>query len=69
MRALENSSATLHTRDLAMFNGILSRQSTMMAYNDTYTLLARLFLLSLPLTLLLPRRGVPVETSAAEREE
>ena len=69
MMGLGNNSATPHTRDLAMFNGILNRQATMMAYNDTYTLLARLFLFSLPLTLLLPRRGVPVETLTAEREE
>lgn len=57
------TSATFRTRDLAMVNGILNRQSTMMSYNDAFTLLFWLFLLALPLTLLLPRRGVPVESA------
>jgi hypothetical protein len=38
------------------------------AYNDTYTLLAWLFLIAMPFILLLPRKGVPLESSSADRE-
>ncbi|HKV56363.1 MAG TPA: DHA2 family efflux MFS transporter permease subunit [Candidatus Binataceae bacterium] len=69
LTAFGYGSPTFRTRDLAMVNGILNRQATMMAYNDTYTLLSWLFVAALPLTLLLPRRGVPVEAAAAEAEE
>lgn len=55
------NSPTFRTRDLMMINGVLNRQATMMAYNDTYVLLAVLFVLALPLTLLLPKRGIPAE--------
>jgi DHA2 family multidrug resistance protein len=57
------ASPTFRMRDLAMVNGMVNRQATMMAYNDTYTVLAWLFVLALPLTLLLPRRGIPVEAA------
>ncbi|MGH7931814.1 MAG: DHA2 family efflux MFS transporter permease subunit [Candidatus Binataceae bacterium] len=65
MTAYGYSRPTFKMRDLAMVNNIINRQSTMMAYNDTYTLLAYLFLLALPLTLLLPRRGIPPEPVGA----
>jgi MFS transporter, DHA2 family, multidrug resistance protein len=52
------SSPTFRMRSLAMVNDVVNRQATMMAYNDTYTLLAYMFFLALPLTLLLPRCGV-----------
>jgi MFS transporter, DHA2 family, multidrug resistance protein len=61
------NSATFGGRDLAMINGILNRQSTLMAYNDTYTLLSWFFILAIPLALLLPRRGIPLEQSAREK--
>jgi DHA2 family multidrug resistance protein len=57
-------SPTYQTRDLMMVNGLLNRQATMMAYNDTYTLLAVLFVLALPLILLLPRRGIPADSGS-----
>ena len=52
---------TLGTRNLMMVNQLLNRQATLMAYNDTYTFLSVLFVLALPLTLLLPKRGIPAE--------
>jgi DHA2 family multidrug resistance protein len=57
------SSPTLHIRELAMANGVLDRQSTMMAYDDAFTLLFWLFALTIPLTILLPRRGIPEEST------
>ena len=66
LMAFGYGSPTFRMRDLAMVNGLLNRQSTLMAYNDTYTLLAWLFILALPLALLLPRRGVPVDTAGAK---
>ena len=39
--------------------GILNHQARMAAYTDCYKLLAWLFILALPLTFLLPRKGVP----------
>ncbi|HTT75359.1 MAG TPA: DHA2 family efflux MFS transporter permease subunit [Candidatus Binataceae bacterium] len=59
-------SATYGTRDLLMVNGILNRQSTMMAYSDTFRLLFWLFLFALPLIVLLPKKGVPSGEAAAE---
>ncbi|MGH7985088.1 MAG: DHA2 family efflux MFS transporter permease subunit [Candidatus Binataceae bacterium] len=56
---------TFQMRDLAMANNVINRQATMMAYNDTYMLLAYLFLFTLPLIVLLPRRGIPPESGAA----
>ena len=40
----------------SMINGLVNRQAAMMAYNDTSLLLGFLFLLSIPLVFLLPRR-------------
>jgi DHA2 family multidrug resistance protein len=40
---------------------ILNHRARMAAYTDCYTLLAWLFVLALPLTLLLPKTGVPTE--------
>jgi DHA2 family multidrug resistance protein len=42
---------------------ILNHSAKMLAYTDCYKLLAWLFVLALPLTLLLPRRGVPTEAA------
>ncbi|MGH7908052.1 MAG: DHA2 family efflux MFS transporter permease subunit [Candidatus Binataceae bacterium] len=48
---------------VAMLNDALNRQASVMAYNDAYWLMAIMFILSLPLVLLLPRRrsGAPAE--------
>jgi MFS transporter, DHA2 family, multidrug resistance protein len=62
LMAFGYSSPTFRMRDLAMVNGIINRASTMMAYDDTYRLLAALFIIAMPLSLLLPSRGVPLET-------
>jgi MFS transporter, DHA2 family, multidrug resistance protein len=63
------ASPTLGMRDLALARRMLQRQSTMMAYNDCWTLLAYLFILALPLTLLLPRHGIPVEQMGNRENE
>ena len=42
---------------LALLNAIVSRQSTMMAYNDTSMVFGCLFLLTIPLILMLPGRS------------
>jgi MFS transporter, DHA2 family, multidrug resistance protein len=55
------SSPTFRIRDLAMANDVLNRQATMMAYDDSFTLLFWLFVLAIPLTILLPRKGIPAE--------
>lgn len=44
-----------------MAGGILNQQARMSAYTDCYKLLAMLFVVALPLTLLLPKKGVPAE--------
>ena len=44
-----------------MVGGILNQQARMSAYTDCYKLLAMLFVVALPLTLLLPKKGVPAE--------
>jgi MFS transporter, DHA2 family, multidrug resistance protein len=44
-----------------MVGGILNQQARMSAYTDCYKLLAMLFVVALPLTLLLPKKGVPPE--------
>jgi hypothetical protein len=62
LMSLGYSSPTFRIRELAMANGILNRQSTMMAYDDAFTLLFWLFALTIPLTILLPRRGIPKES-------
>jgi MFS transporter, DHA2 family, multidrug resistance protein len=62
LMSLGYSSPTFRIRELAMANGILDRQSTMMAYDDAFTLLFWLFALTIPLTILLPRRGIPEES-------
>jgi MFS transporter, DHA2 family, multidrug resistance protein len=49
-------------------NTILVQTARMSAYTDCYKLLAILFVLCLPLTLLLPKRGIPGEESAALTE-
>jgi MFS transporter, DHA2 family, multidrug resistance protein len=58
------ASPTFRMRELALVRGVLNRQSTMMAYNDVWTLLASLFIFALPLTLFLPRHGIPAEQQA-----
>jgi MFS transporter, DHA2 family, multidrug resistance protein len=58
------ASPTFRMRDLALVRGALNRQATMMAYNDVWTLLACLFIFALPLTLFLPRHGIPAEQQA-----
>jgi hypothetical protein len=58
------ASPTFRIRDLALVRGILKRQATMMAYNDIWMLLARMFIFVLPLTLVLPRHGIPPEQEA-----
>jgi MFS transporter, DHA2 family, multidrug resistance protein len=54
------------TRDLMMVNGVLNRQSTMMAYNDTFRLLFWLFVMALPFIFLLPKKGVPAGEAIIE---
>jgi MFS transporter, DHA2 family, multidrug resistance protein len=46
--------------------GMLNQHARMAAYTDCYKLLALLFVVALPLTLLLPRKGVPAETETIE---
>ncbi|HJU11919.1 MAG TPA: DHA2 family efflux MFS transporter permease subunit [Candidatus Binataceae bacterium] len=55
------ASPTFRTRDLALMGQMLNRQSTMMAYNDVWSLLACLFIVALPLTFCLPRHGIPAD--------
>jgi hypothetical protein len=43
----------------------LNHQARMLAYTDSYKTLAWLFIIGLPLTLLLPRKGIPTEVLAA----
>jgi MFS transporter, DHA2 family, multidrug resistance protein len=61
------TSPTFRMRDLWLVRGVLNRQATMMAYNDVWRLLAWLFVFSLPLTLLLPRHGIPIEQRAERK--
>jgi DHA2 family multidrug resistance protein len=58
-----NSAAT-PDRSLAMVNGLVNRQSTMMAYNDVNALVAIMALSVLPFVLLLPRRGLNLKRDA-----
>lgn len=58
------ASPTFRMRELALMRGVLNRQSTMMAYNDVWRLLVFLFIFALPLTLFLPRHGIPAEQQA-----
>jgi DHA2 family multidrug resistance protein len=64
--SLGYGSPTLGARDLSMVNGLLNRQATMMAYNDAFTLLFWLFVLALPLTMLMPKRGIPISERIVE---
>jgi MFS transporter, DHA2 family, multidrug resistance protein len=50
--------------DLAMFDQILNRQATMMAYNDCFWLMAVMLIAVLPFLFLLPKTGVPQEAEA-----
>ncbi|HTR63112.1 MAG TPA: hypothetical protein VMH37_15490, partial [Candidatus Binataceae bacterium] len=59
-------SAPGQRRDLAMVDGLINRQSTMMAYNDCFWLVVPMFIIALPLLLLLPREGVPPDAEPAE---
>jgi DHA2 family multidrug resistance protein len=52
---------TFELRNLLLANGVVNREATMMAYNDTWTLLAGLFIIAVPLSWLLPRSGIPDE--------
>jgi MFS transporter, DHA2 family, multidrug resistance protein len=45
----------------ALGANFLNYQARMLAYTDSYKTLAWLFIIGLPLTLLLPRRGIPTE--------
>ena len=47
--------------DLAMLDQIVNRQSTMMAYNDCFWLMAAMLVAVLPFLFLLPKSGVPKE--------
>lgn len=49
----------LHTPGLLVINGMLNRQSMMMAYNDVYCLLSFVLLSGLLIIMLLPNKGVP----------
>lgn len=62
------NSVAAHHRALAMMNGILNRQATMMAYNDANYLSVVLAFLTLPLVLLLPRSGLAETQAASELE-
>ena len=42
-----------------MLEGLINRHATMMAYNDTLTLIAFLTLPGIALAMLLPRRAIP----------
>ena len=50
-------SAATTDRSLALVNGLVNRQSTMMAYNDVNWLVAMMALAVLPFVLLLPRKA------------
>jgi MFS transporter, DHA2 family, multidrug resistance protein len=45
--------------------GFLNQQARMLAYTDCYKLLSLLFIITLPLTLLLPKKGIPSEVGSA----
>jgi len=51
----------LASHNSALSVSTLNHRARMAAYTDCYTLLAWLFVLVLPLTLLLPKKGVPTE--------
>ncbi|HJU29240.1 MAG TPA: DHA2 family efflux MFS transporter permease subunit [Candidatus Binataceae bacterium] len=59
-------SAATSDRSLAMVNGLINRQSTMMAYNDINWLVAVMALAVLPFVLLLPRKGLNHAVEARE---
>ncbi len=59
-------SAPGQRRDLAMFNQIINRQATMMAYNDCFWLTALILAAVLPFLFLLPKSGVPQDEAHAE---
>src|SRR5579875_26796 len=42
---------------MGLINGIVNHQATMMAYNDVFSLVVPLLLITLPVIMLLPRRG------------
>ena len=50
--------------DLAMLSQIVNNQSTMMAYNDCFWLMAVMLVGVLPFLFLLPKSGVPQESEA-----
>lgn len=50
-----SASAGLSTRALVMVNGLVNRQSLMLAYNDISWLLAMMFLCTIPLILFFPK--------------
>jgi hypothetical protein len=66
--ALANHDPVSPAGPLSYSASIVSQSARMSAYTDCYTLLAGLFVLALPLTLLLPKRGVPTEEPAAVTE-
>ncbi|MGA7619227.1 DHA2 family efflux MFS transporter permease subunit [Candidatus Binatus sp.] len=50
--------------DLAMLDGMVNRQATMMAYNDCFWLMAVMLVAVLPFLFLLPKTGVSQEAEA-----
>jgi MFS transporter, DHA2 family, multidrug resistance protein len=48
--------------ELAMLNQIVNQQSTMMAYNDCFVLMAAMLVVVLPFLFLLPKEGIPPGT-------
>jgi DHA2 family multidrug resistance protein len=62
------NSVAAHDRALAMVNGMLNRQATMMAYNDANYLSVMMALITLPLVLLLPRSGLAETQASSELE-
>ncbi len=50
--------------DLAMLSQVVNNQSTMMAYNDCFWLMAVMLVAVLPFLFLLPKTGVPQETES-----
>jgi MFS transporter, DHA2 family, multidrug resistance protein len=56
---------TLLAHPAAASGRLLNQQARMAAYTDCYKFLAIMFVVALPLTLLLPRKGVPTEEPEA----
>jgi MFS transporter, DHA2 family, multidrug resistance protein len=59
--------AALHHTGQALLNFLVNRQASMMAYNDVSWILGMLFLATVPLALLLPRRSLIARPPGAGR--